>query len=61
MVRIISRGDRVRYECEKCGFRYDEKPWAEQCEMWCAKHASCNLEIISHGIPPESETDAGNG
>ncbi len=43
------------YTCPKCGYRYAEKAWAEKCEEWCEKHSSCNLEIIAHGFPPQSE------
>lgn len=38
-----------------CGFRYEEKEWAEKCEAWCKEHKSCNLEIIAHGIPPSEQ------
>lgn len=34
--------------CPVCGLRYEEKTWAEQCETWCTKHNSCNLEIAKH-------------
>jgi rubrerythrin len=36
------------YVCEKCGFHYAGKEWAEKCEAWCKEHPSCNLEIIQY-------------
>ena len=42
------------YQCEECGFRYEEKEWAEKCEVWCKEHKSCNIEITAHGMPPAS-------
>lgn len=53
MVKKISTEDTMLYECGECGFRYTEKQWAEKCAAWCKEHASCNIEIISHGLPPE--------
>ena len=41
------------YICEACGYRYKEREVAERCEDWCNKNHSCNLEIISQGIPPK--------
>lgn len=36
--------------CEECGFKYEEKHWAEKCQSWCKEHKGCNLEIISHAV-----------
>ncbi len=38
------------YQCRECGFKYEDKEWAEKCEAWCKEHKSCNLEIIKHAI-----------
>jgi len=43
-----------KYICRECGFEYKDKSWAEKCEKWCKEHNSCNLEIISHGKPPQN-------
>ena len=40
--------DKKLYQCEECGFHYENKEWAEKCEAWCREHKSCNLEIVSH-------------
>ena len=37
--------------CPVCGYRYEDKAWAERCEAWCREHKSCNLDIIAHGLP----------
>jgi hypothetical protein len=36
--------------CEECGFKYEDKSWAERCEAWCEEHKSCNLEITKHAV-----------
>lgn len=41
------------FVCKECGYRYNEREWAEKCQAWCSAHQSCNLEIIQHGLPPE--------
>ena len=46
------------YQCNECGFAYEEKKWAEKCEAWCGEHNSCNLEIISHAVSQENKGDA---
>lgn len=51
MVKIIKKDNKNYYQCEECGYLYEEKEWAEKCEEWCSKNKSCNLEIISHGKP----------
>lgn len=36
------------YQCEECGFHYEDREWAEKCEAWCREHKSCNIEITAH-------------
>jgi len=55
MVKIIQQENKQIYQCEECGFRYEEQSWAEKCEAWCKEHQSCNIEITSYGIPPKQE------
>jgi predicted RNA-binding Zn-ribbon protein involved in translation (DUF1610 family) len=55
MVKTISSKTKNLYQCEECGFRYEKKQWAEKCEAWCKEHSSCNIEITSHGLPPETD------
>jgi len=38
------------YQCPKCGLHYKEEKYANQCEMWCKGHESCNLDITGHAI-----------
>jgi len=52
MVKILKQNNKELYQCEICGYLYEEKEWAEKCEAWCKENNSCNLEITAHGIPP---------
>ena len=59
MTKIIQQNEKELHQCEECGFRYEEKEWAEKCEAWCKEHQSCNIEITAHAIPQEeSQKDA---
>lgn len=50
MVKVLNENNTTLYQCEICGFRYEEREWAEKCEAWCKEHHSCNLDITSHAI-----------
>lgn len=51
MVKIVPDDEKLtRYQCEECGFSYENKELAEKCEAWCKEHKSCNLEITSYAI-----------
>jgi hypothetical protein len=50
MVKVIQKGEKDLYQCEECGFKYEEREWAEKCQAWCGEHKSCNLEIIEHAV-----------
>jgi rubrerythrin len=51
LMKEIKKGDgNLHYVCEKCGFAYREKEWAERCEAWCSKHRGCNLDITQHAV-----------
>lgn len=54
MVQEKRTQEDIVYVCEECGFRYAKKEIAEQCQAWCKGHKSCNIEITSHGTPPEA-------
>lgn len=57
MLKIISKKGKKLYQCKECGFQYADKDWAKKCEEWCKKHHSCNIEITSHGLPPEEKNN----
>ncbi len=38
------------YQCKECSLWYKDKKISEECQSWCKKHKSCNLEIIKHSI-----------
>lgn len=56
MTKIIQKANKELYQCEECGFQYEDKEWAEKCEAWCKEHQSCNIEITAHAIPQEVES-----
>ncbi|MFC1969484.1 hypothetical protein ACFLVF_03240 [Chloroflexota bacterium] len=53
MVKEIVRDGKTLYQCEECGFAYEQKEWAEKCQDWDGEHQTCNLEIIEHAVPLE--------
>jgi hypothetical protein len=50
MVKVIRKNKEVFYSCEVCGLKYAEKKKAQECESWCRKHNSCNLDIIKNAV-----------
>ena len=40
------RQARAYYICEECNMGYADKKVAEECEAFCKKHKSCNLELM---------------
>lgn len=58
MVRIIKQNDistmlgtsKELYQCEECGFHYEDQKLAEKCEAWCKEHKSCNIEITTSAV-----------
>jgi hypothetical protein len=38
------------YYCEECEMGYEDKEKATECEVWCRKYKSCNLEIIKYSV-----------
>ena len=63
MVKIIQKENKslqkssLLYQCEACGFLYEEKQWAEKCEAWCKEHNSCNIEITAHAVHDVEDTE----
>ena len=50
MVKTIKQNGKELYQCEECGFHYEDKKQAEKCEAWCKEHHSCNIEITASAI-----------
>ena len=44
----VGASNKELYQCEECGFHYENREWAEKCEAWCREHKSCNIEITAH-------------
>lgn len=59
MIRQVKQENKETYQCEECGFHYEEKEQAEKCEAWCKERHSCNLEITAHAL--ENKTIQQNG
>jgi len=38
------------YFCEECHMAYIGKKKACECEEWCKKYKSCNLDIIKYSL-----------
>src|SRR3989344_6063057 len=38
------------FQCKECGLWYREEKLAKECQAWCSKHQSCNLEITKHAV-----------
>jgi predicted ATP-dependent serine protease len=57
VVKILKRKDKVLYVCKECGFVYEERMWAEKCEDFCGKYHSCSLEITSHAVKQNEDTE----
>ena len=50
MVQETNLNGKIVFKCEKCGYLYKEIEKAEECESWCKKHKSCNLQITKYAI-----------
>ncbi len=50
MVNKIQKQGKTFFQCDECKFIYKEKSIAEECEAWCSKHHSCNIEITKHAV-----------
>jgi hypothetical protein len=51
--RIMVKKTKDLFQCQECRMLFREKAWAEKCEAWCAKHHTCNIEIIKHAVKLE--------
>ncbi len=50
MVKPVTQDNHNLYQCEACGFHYEDEAQAEKCEAWCTAHQSCNIEITKAAI-----------
>ena len=48
--KILKNKKMKCYYCEECEMAYLDKKRAYECEDWCRKHMSCNLEIIKYAV-----------
>ena len=50
MVNKIIIKDKKAHQCSECGFKYNEKKLAIECEKYCKNHRACNIEIAKYAI-----------
>lgn len=50
MVKEKIKGKNKCYYCEECELAYQDEKKACECEDWCKKHKSCNIEITKYAI-----------
>lgn len=48
-------GEKV-YECRACGLHYENENLAVQCETWCTKNLSCNVDIARSSVEYKRRT-----
>jgi hypothetical protein len=50
MVKSISFGKGVAFQCEECGFKYLDEETAGRCEDFCKTHKSCSIQITRNAL-----------
>lgn len=50
MVKEAVKNNKTYYQCEECSMFYSDKKIAKECEDWCKKNKSCNIQIIKHAV-----------
>jgi len=50
MVKEKKVNTRIFYICEECGLGYKDKETAQECEEWCRKTGTCNIEITKKAV-----------
>lgn len=56
MVLEVEKEGKVLYQCEECGFSYEEKEWADKCEGWCKEYKSCSMEFTKHAVQSDDKS-----
>jgi transposase-like protein len=50
MVKGIEDRGKKYFTCDACGFGYNDRKTAQECQDWCSKHESCNLQITKNAV-----------
>jgi|LWDU01.1.fsa_nt_gi hypothetical protein len=50
MVKRIKSKNEIYFQCESCNLCFEKEIIAKQCEDFCKKYKSCNLELIKNAI-----------
>ncbi|HMK83400.1 MAG TPA: hypothetical protein VK503_06755 [Candidatus Bathyarchaeia archaeon] len=54
MVTVKLYRNKIVFQCEYCGFSYEDLQTSESCEEFCGVHGSCSVKISSKAVyvPP---------
>ncbi len=44
------QSNKTLYRCSECGLNYTGKEIAKECQSWCRKNKSCNLDIAKLSV-----------
>jgi len=50
MVKKIDYEGKTYYQCEICLMYYESEKFAKECEDFCKKFKSCNVNLIKHAV-----------
>lgn len=50
MVKEIEAKGKKLFKCGECGYLYEDRQTAEECENFCSKHNACSLEITKKAV-----------
>jgi len=50
MVKTLKKDEKTIFICEVCGFGYEDKDTASECEEYCSTNNMCSIEITKKAI-----------
>ena len=50
MVKEVEKDGKIVYQCEDCGFHYEDRDTAERCEAFCKEKGMCSTDITANSI-----------
>ncbi len=50
--------EKPTFKCRICGLTYADEKWWKKCELWCATHPACNLQIGQHSLEGRGEKES---
>jgi predicted DNA binding CopG/RHH family protein len=55
------KDEKKLYRCPECLLHYTDEDTAVECEEWCSKNKSCNLEITEHSVEAQKSKASSDG